>query len=105
MSENVPTVVFIEQFESQPSEGWTRPVTPLPATTYSTHDTEHWSFCTDDYCQAHMEAKESSNYWPRAAPRRRRRNSPCGCGQQHHPDLDNAIRTKHLNPKIVSRRT
>jgi hypothetical protein len=101
MSENVPHVVFLEQLNGQPSEGWTRPITPLPATTYTPHDMEHWSFCTDDYCQIGMQAKENNNYWPKESSRRRRRNAPCNCGQVHHPELEAAIRTKHLNPKAA----
>jgi hypothetical protein len=101
MSENVSHVIFMEQSNNQPSDGWNRPVTPLPATTYSTHDTEHWSFCTDDYCQTHMQSKENSNYWPKVSSRRRRRSDPCNCGQPHHLDLDAAIRIKHLNPKAA----
>jgi hypothetical protein len=101
MSENVPHVVFLEQPNGQPSEGWTRPITPLPATTYTPHDMEHWSFCTDDYCQVHMQAKENNNYWPKANTRRRRRNTSCDCGQPHHPDLDAAIANKHLNSKAA----
>jgi hypothetical protein len=85
------------------AQGWARSTSPLPATTYNPHDDEHWSFCTDAYCQTHLQSKQNSNYWPKAASRRGRRNSPCGCGQPHHPDLDRAIRTKHLNPKVACR--
>jgi hypothetical protein len=85
------------------AQGWARSTSPLPATIYNPHDDEHWSFCTDDNCQTHLQSKQNSNYWPKAASRRGRRNSPCGCGQPHHPDLDRAIRTKHLNPNVACR--
>jgi hypothetical protein len=85
------------------NQGWTRTATPLPAAAYNPHDSESWAFCTDDYCQVHRQEKENSGHWPQAANRRRRRNTPCGCGQPHHPDLDRAISAKHLNPKVACR--
>jgi hypothetical protein len=90
----------VKQEREQNLGGWNRPPTPLPATTYTPQDDLHWSFCYDDYCSTHLQAKQNNNYFPTAGSggsTHQQQNEPYSCRHEHHPELDAVIQAKHLN--------
>jgi hypothetical protein len=99
-----PIAIKTENNENA-TDGWNRPATPLPATTYAEpdHTRLHWSFCTNDGCPTHYSSKIDNNYWPKPTRARntnnRRQKKPCQCTEPHDPSLDQAIREKHLDPR------
>jgi hypothetical protein len=75
------------------------PPAPFPSTM---HNDLHWTFCHEEQCSTHEKEKQEKIYSP---PRENGYpHDHCYCGKEHHPDLDEIIRTQRLNARKACRR-